>query len=164
MMYSATYVHTALVLYTYPCNAHVFCAEPFQLWPTGVSGAGDEGSACMVTVEWTETSISCSAGSDTVSYTVGVCPYNQNCDEDRASAARNRVTVPVPRDSGVEHSFTVTAQICGGRVETTSPPQLVNLTGITCNVYLKSCHVCNLYNTLKLCMQCLIQKYREVCT
>ena len=92
----------------------------------------------MVTVEWTETSISCSAGSDTVSYTVGVCPYNQNCDEDRVSAARNRVTVPVPRDSGVEHSFTVTAQTCGGRVETTSPPQLVNLTGITCNVYLKS--------------------------
>ena len=53
MMYSAINIHTALVLYTYPCNAHVFCAEPFQFWPTGVSGAGDEGSACMVTVEWT---------------------------------------------------------------------------------------------------------------
>ena len=103
----------------------------------------------MVTVEWTETSISCSAGSDTVSYTVGVCPYNsfnvsaqtcggrvetvaynQSSDEDEFNATGNRVIVPVPRDSGVEHSFTVTAQTCGGRVETTSPPQLVNLTGI----------------------------------
>ena len=123
-------IHTPLVLCTYTYNKHVFCAEPFQLWPTGVSGAGDEGNACMVTVEWTETSISCSAGSDTVSYTVGVCPYNQNCNDDGLIATGNRVTVPVHRGSGVEHSFTVTAQTCGGRVETTSPPQLVNLTGI----------------------------------
>ena len=85
-----------------------------------------EEDMCLLTLEWSEAIVSCDGIS--VNYSLTVTPDVENgAAFDIYSGAENRYTYIVNGSVGLQYSFNLTTEICGGQNFTMS--RLVNLSG-----------------------------------
>ena len=96
-----------------------------------VSGVGDEENMCVLSVEWSETIVSC-GGSVTYNLTVTPCPSGSgDCDMNDMTFSgleENQHSFIVNGSVSLEYELTVSTVTCGD--VTTSPVYRVDLSGL----------------------------------
>ena len=77
---------------------------------------------CLLTLEWSEAIVSCDGD---INYNLSVTPGDENGTEiDIYSGAENSYTYTVNGENGLQYSFSLTTEICGGQNITMSEVDL----------------------------------------
>ena len=102
--------------------------ESSQVQGDTVSGVGDEENMCELSVEWSETIVSC-GGSVTYNLTVTPCPSGSgDCDTTFSGLEENQHSFNVNGSVSLEYELTVSTVTCGD--VTTSPVYRADLSGV----------------------------------
>ena len=118
-------------MWKYAPNIFSVLLESSRVQGDTISGVGDEENMCVLSVEWSETIVSC-GGSVAYNLTVTPCPSGSgDCDMNDMTfpgLEENQNSFTVNASVSLEYELTVSTVTCGD--VTTSPVYSVDLSGV----------------------------------